>query len=118
VLAWLFERAWRRHAVFSRLIFRLILVIGFLGWPLGWSVEESEQHNWILDPNPNFSQDNSSLSRTNCISFAKTYRNIYFLIRTLGMDGIVMETEDLPNLIQESGLLTFAWGGHKVLLGK
>lgn len=52
------------------------------------------------------------------MSFAKTYRHIHFLIRALGMDGIVMETKDLSNLIQESGLLTFAGGGHKVLLGK
>jgi hypothetical protein len=45
-------------------------------------------------------------------------RNTHFLVGPLGMDGIVMESEDLSNLIQESGSLTFAGRGLSILLKK
>ena len=32
------------------------------------------------------------------------------------MNGIVVEKEDISDFIQESGLLTFAGGGHSIFL--
>lgn len=39
-------------------------------------------------------------------------------IGSLGVDGIVVKLEELSDLIKQSGLLTFARGGHGILLQK